>query len=88
MDREEPQETRNQGDKRIWDLEGSDQENQGSPRAPETRPEIRPGKKRREGSPGQSQIKWRLKPTFLAPGGRKASQETEEVNQEIKEGHR
>ena len=88
LDKEEPQETRSQGDKRIRYLEGSGQENQGSPGAPETRPETRPGKKRREESPGQSQIKWRLRPTFLAPGGREVNQETMEGNGQKTEGRR
>ena len=79
--REEPQDTKNQGSKRIQNLEGSLEEEKGSQKGIETRPETRPEKKRREGSPEPSQIKWRLRPTFLASGGRKVSKKEEEVNQ-------
>ena len=64
-----------QRSKRIQDVEGRKDEDRRNQEKQETKSEgpkdrlgdtDRPGKKRREESPEPSQIKWRIRPTFLA----------------------
>ena len=63
MTKEELQELKTQGSKRIRDKEVKVEQNQGS--------QDRLGKKKREESREGGQIKWRLRPTFLDLGKNK-----------------
>ena len=85
IDREGNQE--DQGSKRIRTKEGEEVKME-----KEQEDKARPGKKRREASPEENKIRWRLRPTFLDLKGKDKEEKEDEVNEqegrEVKEGNK